>query len=115
MGEEGRTRATGTGQRQRKGCQRRKTQVHQSLDIEIVQFCNFVFFFAFSLSGSMLCQIKYIEHQVLFYELFTFHLRPLKQMELKRLFEVQKRARVKINVHLKENISIPLLRYKANL
>lgn len=90
----------------------RQSQVNRSLEIEIVQFWNFGYFF-WTLSGDMLCQIKYIECQVLSYELFILYWCPLKQRELKRLFEVQKRPRVKINVCL-ENVSIPLLPYKAN-
>lgn len=111
----GRTQETCRGQRQRKGVLKKKnrqSQVNQSLEIEIVQFWNFGYFF-WTLSGNMLCQIKYIECQVLSYELFILHLCPLKQRELKRLFEVQKRPRVKINVCL-ENVSIPLLPYKAD-
>lgn len=55
-----------------------QSQVNQRLEIEIVQFWNFGYFF-WTVSGNTLCQIKYIEYKVLSYELFILHLCPLKQ------------------------------------
>lgn len=68
------------------------------METKIMQFWNFGFFLHFLSLETYFVKLNalstrsifmnYFMNCFMFYELFTFHLCPLKQRELKRLFEV---------------------------